>query len=208
MFLDGLKKTLNGQPVRTNSFGRTIIMSGLLSVSWHMNQRDLQVTSLGVTTAGDKWRAALLRAFDHWRRDFDDDDDDDDGGDDDGDDSDRGRVLGAQRLPAAPAVGAVLRGAGGVVLRLRAGRSASRAAARPARARRPAPRHAGLPRPRGRRRRARRPRAAARPQPLPRPAHGAARHLRGHALGAAAGGGRAARELHREAERRAGGRLT
>lgn len=74
MFLDGLKRTLNGQPVRTNSFGRIILMAGLLSVSWHLNQRDLQVSSLGAgqTLGGrDKWRTALLRAYDNWRRDFD-----------------------------------------------------------------------------------------------------------------------------------------
>lgn len=74
MFLDGLKKTLTGQKVRTNAFGRTIIMAGLLSVSWHMNQRDLQVSSLGVVQAlggRDRWRSALLRAFDNWKRDFD-----------------------------------------------------------------------------------------------------------------------------------------
>lgn len=74
MFLEGLKKTLNGQQVRTNSFGRTILMAGLLSVSWHMNQRDLQVSSLGVTQVlggRDKWRSALLRAFDNWRQDYD-----------------------------------------------------------------------------------------------------------------------------------------
>jgi hypothetical protein len=73
-FLDGLKKTLNGQPVRTNSFGRTILMAGLLSVSWHMNQRDLQVSSLGVSQVlgpRDKWRGSLTRAFDFWRTDFD-----------------------------------------------------------------------------------------------------------------------------------------
>lgn len=73
-FLDGLKKTLSGQNVRTNSFGRTILMSGLLSVSWHMNQRDLQIASLGVhqTLGGrDRWRGPLTRAFDVWRRDFD-----------------------------------------------------------------------------------------------------------------------------------------
>jgi hypothetical protein len=73
-FLDGLKKTLNGQSVRTNSFGRTILMAGLLSVSWHMNQRDLQVSSLGVSQAlggRDKWRGSLTRAFDHWKQDFD-----------------------------------------------------------------------------------------------------------------------------------------
>ncbi|KAL4876662.1 fungal-specific transcription factor domain-containing protein [Aspergillus karnatakaensis] len=74
MFLEGLKRTLNGQRVRTNAFGRTILMAGLLSVSWHLNQRDLQVSSLGVAHAlggRDKWRSSLLRAFDNWRRDFD-----------------------------------------------------------------------------------------------------------------------------------------
>jgi hypothetical protein len=74
MFLDGLKKTLTGQKVRTSAFGRTILMAGLLSVSWHMNQRDLQVSSLGVAQAlggRDKWRSALLRAYDNWKRDFD-----------------------------------------------------------------------------------------------------------------------------------------
>ena len=75
-FLDGLKRTLNCQTVRTNSFGRTIIMAGLLSVSWHMNQRDLQIASIGPRAANsiggpDKWKGTLLRAFDNWKRDFD-----------------------------------------------------------------------------------------------------------------------------------------
>lgn len=74
-FLEGLKRTLSGQEVSTNSFGRTILMAGLLSVSWHMNQRDLQVNSLGGGGVGlggrDKWRATLTRAFDSWKTDFD-----------------------------------------------------------------------------------------------------------------------------------------
>jgi len=73
-FLEGLKRTLNAQEVRTNSFGRTILMAGLLSVSWHMNQRDLQVNSLGVSQAlggRDKWRGSLTRSFDLWKADFD-----------------------------------------------------------------------------------------------------------------------------------------
>ncbi|CAN8102140.1 unnamed protein product [Discula destructiva] len=75
-FLEGLKKTLSGQEVLTNSFGRMILMAGLLNVSWHMNQRDLQVNSLGggVSSAlggRDKWRATLTRAFDSWKHDFD-----------------------------------------------------------------------------------------------------------------------------------------
>ena len=73
-FLEGLKRTLNAQEVRTNTFGRAILMAGLLSVSWHMNQRDLQVNSLGVSQAlggRDKWRGSLTRAFDLWKQDFD-----------------------------------------------------------------------------------------------------------------------------------------
>jgi hypothetical protein len=73
-FLDGLRRTLSGQKVRTNTFGRVILMAGLLNVSWHMNQRDLQVSSLGAAPAlGEsiKWRLPLNKAFDFWRRDFD-----------------------------------------------------------------------------------------------------------------------------------------
>lgn len=75
-FLEGLKKTLSSHEVQTNPFGRMILMAGLLNVSWHMNQRDLQVNSLGggVSSAlggRDKWRATLTRAFDSWKHDFD-----------------------------------------------------------------------------------------------------------------------------------------
>ncbi|KAK8079776.1 hypothetical protein PG997_007594 [Apiospora hydei] len=75
-FLEGLKRTLGGHEVQTNSFGRQILMAGLLSVSWHMNQRDLQVTSLGgnlpqALGGRDKWRSTLTRAFDSWKTDFD-----------------------------------------------------------------------------------------------------------------------------------------
>ncbi|KAI1640036.1 fungal-specific transcription factor domain-containing protein [Biscogniauxia mediterranea] len=75
-FLEGLKKTLAGHEVQTNPFGRQILMAGLLSVSWHMNQRDLQVSSLGggVSQAlggRDKWRSTLTKAFDSWKTDFD-----------------------------------------------------------------------------------------------------------------------------------------
>lgn len=73
-FIEGLKRTLNGQEVRTNSFGRTILMAGLLSVSWHMHQRDVQVSTLGVFHAlggRDRWRGSLTKAFDFWKHDFD-----------------------------------------------------------------------------------------------------------------------------------------
>ncbi len=73
-FFEGLKLTLDHKTVRTNAFGRTALMAGLLSVSWHMNQRDVQVRYLGaLKTLGGKdiWRGPLTKAFDSWRDDFD-----------------------------------------------------------------------------------------------------------------------------------------
>lgn len=73
-FLDGLKRTLTGKKVKTNSFGRTILMAGLLSISWHLHQRDLQVSSLGASSSLGMpgiWREALTKSFDFWKRDFD-----------------------------------------------------------------------------------------------------------------------------------------
>lgn len=75
-FIEGLKRTLSRQGVQTNSLGRTVLMAGLLSVSWHMNQRDLQVNVFGgraISSLGgrDNWRATLTRAYDSWKADFD-----------------------------------------------------------------------------------------------------------------------------------------
>ncbi|PNS18719.1 Zinc finger protein [Sphaceloma murrayae] len=69
-FLEALKRTLNCQPVRTNTFGRVSIMAGLLSVSWHMKMQDVRVSSVGIGQAG-AWGGKLLRAFDFWKKDFD-----------------------------------------------------------------------------------------------------------------------------------------
>ena len=70
-FLDGLKWTLNSKPVRTNRFGRTALMAGLLNVSFHLGQRDAQVRSLGqIGGKGDVWRGTLTKAYDIWERDW------------------------------------------------------------------------------------------------------------------------------------------
>ena len=73
-FFEGLKDTLKGKQVKTNSFGRTAIMAGLLSVTWHMNQRDVQIHHLGALKAlggKDIWRGPLTKAFNSWKNDFD-----------------------------------------------------------------------------------------------------------------------------------------
>jgi len=74
-FVEGIKKILGGHKVRTNTFGRVVLMAGLLNVSWHLNQRDLQVAlltakdTLGQTT---RWQSPMIRAIDFWKKDFDD----------------------------------------------------------------------------------------------------------------------------------------
>lgn len=73
-FFEGLKLTLNDKSVRTNAFGRNALMAGLLSVSWHMNQKDVQVRYLAALKSlggKDVWRGILTKAFDSWRDDFD-----------------------------------------------------------------------------------------------------------------------------------------
>ncbi|KAM5348964.1 hypothetical protein ACJ41O_008787 [Fusarium nematophilum] len=74
-FLDGLQKTLNGQRVRTSPFGRIALLAALLSVTWQMHQRDLDRGTLGTDTipgVQERWRPKLLRAFDWWKKDYDD----------------------------------------------------------------------------------------------------------------------------------------
>ncbi|CZR36448.1 uncharacterized protein FPRO_03292 [Fusarium proliferatum ET1] len=74
-FLDGLQRTLNGQRVRTSPFGRIALLAALLSVTWQMHQRDLDRSTLGTDTipgVQERWRPKLLRAFDWWKKDYDD----------------------------------------------------------------------------------------------------------------------------------------
>ncbi|KAK1955931.1 hypothetical protein LY78DRAFT_686497 [Colletotrichum sublineola] len=74
-FLDGLKSALHGQEVKTHTFGRMIIMSGLLSVGWHLSHRESHLKWLHLRTptteTHDGWKKLLLRAFDEWKESFD-----------------------------------------------------------------------------------------------------------------------------------------
>lgn len=74
-FLDGLKNALHGKEVKTHSFARMIIMSGLLSVGWHLSHRETHLKWLDVRAPSadtrDNWRKILLKAFDIWKGSFD-----------------------------------------------------------------------------------------------------------------------------------------
>lgn len=74
MFLTGIKRTLSCQKVRTNPFGRVILMAGLLSIAWHMHQKELYRSTLEEQNVGmpEGWKAQILKAFDWWKQDFDD----------------------------------------------------------------------------------------------------------------------------------------
>jgi len=74
-FLDGLKRALHGKEVKTHSFGRMIIMSGLLSVGWHLSHKETHLKWLDLTAPStethEAWKKVLLSAFDDWKRSFD-----------------------------------------------------------------------------------------------------------------------------------------
>lgn len=74
-FLDGLKSALHGKEVKTHSFGRMIIMSGLFSVGWHLSHGETHLKWLDMRTSStetrENWRKMLLAAFDGWKTSFD-----------------------------------------------------------------------------------------------------------------------------------------
>ncbi|KAI1323700.1 zinc finger protein zas1 [Xylariaceae sp. FL0255] len=74
-FLDGLKRALHGREVQTHSFGRMIIMCGLLSVGWHLRHRETHLKWLEIrpntSETRDKWCRMLLKSFDDWKMSFD-----------------------------------------------------------------------------------------------------------------------------------------
>lgn len=72
-FLDGLKRSLHRQHVKTHEFGRVILISGLLSIGWHMSHRESELTWLETPSRIKEqkdWRALLFRAFDSWNTNF------------------------------------------------------------------------------------------------------------------------------------------
>ena len=74
-FLDGLKTAIHGREVKTHSFGRMVIMCGLLSVGWHLRHRDTHLKWLESSPSSadtrEKWCRMLLKAFDYWKNSFD-----------------------------------------------------------------------------------------------------------------------------------------
>lgn len=71
-FLSALKRVLNGHPVNTNTFGRIVLLHGLISVAWHMRQREQQNSSgVSLGKSDTNWRSQITGAVDSWKLDFD-----------------------------------------------------------------------------------------------------------------------------------------
>jgi hypothetical protein len=73
-FSEGLQMMLGGQKVKTSLFGRTALIAGLLNMSWHESQSDLQVNALCTSktlVAQDKWKVSIRRGFKLWKKECD-----------------------------------------------------------------------------------------------------------------------------------------
>ncbi|KAK9447160.1 fungal-specific transcription factor domain-containing protein [Limtongia smithiae] len=70
-FLKALKKVLNQQSVATGRYGSVVLLCGLMSLSYQMEQLDLQVSALGWGAFRDTWRTTLAPALDFWKADYD-----------------------------------------------------------------------------------------------------------------------------------------
>ncbi|KAG7661196.1 uncharacterized protein J8A68_005290 [[Candida] subhashii] len=66
-FLDALKKLLHRQPVHTTKFGRSLLLAGLLTIMFQMQQRDLQLSFLEWNSTKQSWNETMSLAMDVWR---------------------------------------------------------------------------------------------------------------------------------------------
>lgn len=69
-FLTGLKRLINREHVSTSRLGKKILLSGLLSVMFQMQQRDLQESLIQFDQLRDTWKDTLSLAFDFWNCDI------------------------------------------------------------------------------------------------------------------------------------------
>ncbi|KXJ93564.1 fungal-specific transcription factor domain-domain-containing protein [Microdochium bolleyi] len=74
-FLLALKNAIHGKEISTHPFGRMIIMCGLLSVGWHLRNRETHLKWLDLQSSSaatrEQWSRMLLRAFDSWKTSYD-----------------------------------------------------------------------------------------------------------------------------------------
>lgn len=66
-FLTALKSLLHRKPVETSSFGRKILLAGLITVMFQTEQKDLQYSFNEWEKVKENWKVIISRAMDFWR---------------------------------------------------------------------------------------------------------------------------------------------
>lgn len=66
-FLVGLKKLLNREHVETSRFGKKILLAGLITILFQLQQRDLQGSILDIDQLRDTWKETVSLALDFWK---------------------------------------------------------------------------------------------------------------------------------------------
>lgn len=66
-FLGALKSLLHKRQVQTSAFGKKILLAGLLTIMFQMQQKDLQLSFLEWDSVKDSWNETISLAIDVWR---------------------------------------------------------------------------------------------------------------------------------------------
>lgn len=69
-FLGALKNLLHRRKVNTSAFGKKILLAGLLTIMFQMQQKDLQLSFLEWDSIKDSWKETISLAIDVWRVDI------------------------------------------------------------------------------------------------------------------------------------------
>lgn len=69
-FLEALKKLLHREKVHTSAFGKKILLAGLLTIMFQMQQKDLQLSFLEWDAVKESWQRTISLAIDVWRIDI------------------------------------------------------------------------------------------------------------------------------------------
>lgn len=69
-FLDALKKLLHKEKVETSGFGKKILLAGLLTIMFQMQQKDLQLSFIEWNAMKESWKQTISLAVDVWKIDI------------------------------------------------------------------------------------------------------------------------------------------
>ncbi|KAI0464881.1 hypothetical protein LJB42_000094 [Komagataella kurtzmanii] len=66
-FLDALKKLLHRNKITTSRFGKKLLLAGLLTIMFQMEQKDMQVSVLEWVSVKYQWKEVISSAIEFWK---------------------------------------------------------------------------------------------------------------------------------------------